>query len=124
MEATETAVMEKTLKGLFKIEILSEFLLVLRVDFLQVVIHDCHPVTVLTPDQRWLMAVGWPVRTNIMVMNKLDALEGFPSDDGQVCCDYLFQTLQKKYLQPSVLSHQLVQPKVVLIYSIYCGCKL
>lgn len=53
-------------------------------------IHDCHLATALTPDQRWLMAIGWPVRTTIMMMNKLGALEGFPSDDGHAHCEYLF----------------------------------
>lgn len=59
----------KEIKLSFKIAIWSELLLVLWVDFLRVIIHDCHPATVLTPDQRWLMAGSWPLCPDIMKMN-------------------------------------------------------
>lgn len=59
----------KEIKVSFKIEIWSELLLVLRVDFLRVISHDCHPATALTPDQRWLMADSWPLCPDIMKMN-------------------------------------------------------
>lgn len=117
----------KEIKVSFKIEIWSELLLVLRVDFLRVIIHDCHPATVLTPDQLWLMADSWSPCPDIMKMNITSWV--LAVEIGRFSCGWWTGSLRLASLNSAKeislpLSNQLAQPRVVLIYSIYCGFKL